>query len=125
MQHLKYICIKCLLDKDVNLVDKKLPKIYVNKIDKILHNNKIVSYSKVEKEIKEDYPSHNITKEKNIEEIVDRMLHSPNYVYKINAVIITKDGRKLNKDIIGKVDDKIITIDEELILISDIEDIKY
>ena len=52
------------------------------------------------------------------------MFSSPRYVYKIDAEITLKD-KKVTKKIIGKNNNNLITIDNELIPIQDIIDISY
>lgn len=110
---------------------KILPKVYVNKIGKPINNNNSIFYSakpplEVEQEKKELVKISSLTNsDLNIELKIDKMFNSPNYVYKMDTQIIMKDGKRLNKQIIGKVDDKLITIDEEYVLIHDIKDIIY
>ena len=60
-----------------------------------------------------------------IEEKIRSLFNSPNYVYKIATIITLNDGRKLEKNIIGKTSGKLITIDEELIDIRNIRNIEF
>ncbi len=106
---------------------KELPKIYVNKIDKVLTNNKKVSYGFKEKD--ELIGNHNINSivEKgnmNVEEKINAIFSSPGYVYKAKVDIKLNDG-VVTKQIIGKNNTHIITIENELIPIIDILDIDF
>ncbi len=91
-------------------------KVFVNRIDKKIHNNEEVYYSKEER--KKDVKK--ITK--NVYQKINDIFTSKNYIYKADVVIVTKDST-LNKTIIGKNKNHLITIDNELIPISEIVDI--
>lgn len=64
----------------------------------------------------------NITDYRSVERKIYDILHSNDYIYKANVTIVLKDGT-INKKIIGKTKDKLITMDNEYINISDIKDI--
>lgn len=91
-------------------------KVFANRIDKKLHNNEEVYYSK---DVKEEIPKKTI---KNVYQKINDIFTSRNYIYKADVIIKTKDST-LNKTIIGKNKNSLITIDNELIPISDIIDI--
>ena len=97
---------------------KELPKIYKNKIDKQINNNRNVYYSSNE-QMREKSDTNNKTTLQKINEI----FASQNYIYKA-AVEITLKDKVLKKRIIGRNKDYIITMDNDLILINDIIDIK-
>lgn len=111
-------------------MEKKLPKVFVNKIDKKLNNNESVFYGKSE-EVREEKDS---IKEKvankidlqniNIQQKIKNIFNSPRYVYKANVNIKLKAGQ-ITKQIIGKNKNHIIAIDNELIPINDILDIEF
>ncbi len=111
-------------------MNKRLPKIYINNIMKKLHNNDTVYYSALSNN---HYEANNILtdvsvkKESNldIEEKIIEMFRSPNYVYKLGVDLTLKDNQVIHKEIIGQMDNKLITIDEQLIDIDDIKDINY
>lgn len=98
---------------------KDLPKIFHNKIDKKIDNNKTVYYSNSKDE------NRSIIKEDNrtIQRKINDIFSSPNYVYKANVEITLKD-KKVTKRIIGRNKNYIITMDNTLIPINDIIDIK-
>ena len=103
------------------IMDKKLPKVFANKIDKNIANNEKVYYSS--KMIKdEELPRESKIDDKNIYQKINDIFSSEKYVYKANVDIKLKNGNKTAK-IIGHNNGYLITIDNELIPISDIEDI--
>lgn len=100
---------------------KDLPKVFRNNVDKKFNNNKNVYYSS------NDDRSTSINEEvkdsKNVLQKINEIFSSPNYVYKANVEITLKD-KKVTKRIIGRNKNYIITMDNTLIPISDIIDIK-
>lgn len=106
---------------------KELPKMYRNKIDReICNNDKVFStiYSNfTEKIVKEE--NRVVANNKNnytVEQKIANIFNSPNYIYKVDVVIIT-DNDTLNKRIVGKTKTNLITIDSEYIPINTIRDI--
>lgn len=98
---------------------KELPKVFRNEINKNIDNNKKVYYSQNES-------SRELPKEqsgKNVQQKINEIFSSPNYVYKANVEIVLKD-KIVSKRIIGRNKNYIITMDNELIPITDIVDIK-
>ena len=100
---------------------KDLPKVFKNNVDKKFNNNKSVYYSN------NDNRSTNMNEEvkdsKNVLQKINEIFSSPNYVYKANVEITLKD-KKVTKRIIGRNKNYIITMDNMLIPISDIIDIR-
>ena len=98
-----------------------LPRMYHNKIEKDLNNNKKV-FSTLEKE--EERRSININNKNNytVEQKIYNIFNSPNYIYKIDVVIVT-DTSKETKRIVGKTKTNLITMDNEYIPINTIRDI--
>lgn len=106
-------------------MDKKLPGVFVNKIDKKLNNNKSVYYGGREEE-REEIIKPAGKKEGlslNVRQKISRIFQSVNYVYKMDVEITTKD-QKVKKRVVGYNDHDLITFDNELIPISDILDIE-
>ena len=94
------------------------PKVFKNTINKEIHNNNKIFYSKsstVDNNEKKD--------NKSIIQKINEIFDSPNYIYKANVKITTKDGTS-TKRIIGRNKDYIITMDNKLIPINDIINIK-
>ncbi|HPF82601.1 MAG TPA: hypothetical protein PLV83_00300 [Bacilli bacterium] len=100
-------------------MNSKLPKVYANKNVSNINNNKKVFYSD-KNEIRND--TKPIYKE-NINSKINKLFKSTKYVYKINVEIETSNGKQIEK-IIGKNSSNLITIDNKLIPISSIIDIK-
>ena len=96
---------------------KDLPKVFHNKIDKKIENNRNVFYSN------NSYNDNTKTNTRSILQKINEIFSSPNYVYKANVEITLKD-KKVTKRIIGRNKNYIITMDNDLIPIADIIDIK-
>lgn len=87
---------------------KELPKVFHNTISKPIYNNERVFYGK-EKDRKESI---------SVEE-----LFKVNQVYRTNVKITMKD-KVIEKKIIGRTQNNLITFDNEIIAIADITDIE-
>ena len=96
---------------------KKLPKLYTNSFNEKIDNS--LEYTTVREEVIE---GNKLTKYE-INKKIDMIFKSKNYIYKINVLIKFND-KEFNTTLIGKTKDNLITIDNELIKISDIYDIK-
>jgi hypothetical protein len=101
---------------------KDLPKIYSLKVDK--DTNSRVSYTKNKDEvIKEDNKikkQFNITK--SVEDKINEIFSNISYVYKMDVVIKTNDGEFV-KQLVGRNNKAIITMDNEQIPINTIKEI--
>ncbi len=104
---------------------KKLPSIFANKLDKKIDNNDEVFYSVLEYRNLLEHTEEDHIEDKNVNDKINELFNSVNYVYKMKVAITLKDKKVINKDIIGQIDNNLITIDDELINIEDISDIKY
>ena len=105
---------------------KELPKMYRNKIEKEIPNNKkIFSTIGSEKKVETFSSDRSIPPTKNnltVEQKIANIFNSPNYIYKIDVVIVThKDIQK--KRLVGKTMTNLITMDSEYIPINTIRDI--
>lgn len=96
---------------------KELPKVFHNKIDKKFDNNRSVFYSN------NTYEEDRSVDTRTVLQKINEIFSSPNYVYKANVEITLKD-KKVTKRIIGRNKNYIITMDNDLIPIGDIVDIK-
>ena len=96
---------------------KKLPKLYTNTFDKKIDNS--IEYIKINN-IKEN---EKIYSKYTIKEKIDNLFKSKNYIYKINVEIELINGN-INCTIIGKTKNSLITLDNNLININDIIDIR-
>lgn len=106
---------------------EKKPNLFVNKIEKNFDNNDRIFYScsdsdydvkksLLEKEIKR--------KSNNLNKKINSIFTSSNYVYKAEVIIKFKD-KEVVKKIVGKNQKHLITMDNELIPISEIIDIYF
>lgn len=108
-------------------MERKLPGVYANKIDKTFNNNTKVYYSQQSKEEKRitsiDNPFKTTDAERNILEKIDAIFASPTFVYKADVKIKLVNGT-MNATIIARNDIHLITIENQLIPISSILDIE-
>ena len=98
---------------------KDLPKVFHSSASKKFNNNSNVYYSSNNRNNSND----DIKDSRTITQKINEIFASPNYIYKANVEITLKD-RKVTKRIIGRNKQYIITMDNNLIPISDIVDIK-
>lgn len=95
---------------------KELPKVFHNDLNKDFKNNDNVFYSN-ERSKEENIDTRNVLQK------INDIFSSPNYVYKANVEIVLRD-KTINKRIIGRNKNYIITMDNELIPVTDIIDIR-
>lgn len=103
------------------IMDKKLPKIFANKINEKAGNNETIYYS--DKQEKETKQKNNYNYKKNINQKINEIFNSNNYIYKADVKIKLKN-ETIKKRIVGHNTTHLITIDNELIPITDIIDIE-
>ena len=96
---------------------KKLPKLYTNTFNKKIDNSKEFT------RVKEYYVEEDKLNKYDINKKIDIIFKSKNYIYKVD-VLIKLYNNELKTTLIGKTKDSLITIDNKLIKISDIYDIK-
>ena len=102
-------------------MEKKLPKVFANKIEKKLNNNETVYYDKNDVRSEQNNNSSSIF---SVNQKINQIFSSARYVYKADVVITTKNG-KINKRIIGRNRNELITMDNEVINVNDILDIEF
>lgn len=106
-------------------MSKKIPKVFANEVN-TNGNNENVFYSKSNK-IDNDVKDENIVFDnnsgKNISQKINDIFNSSSYVYKADVIIKLKD-KTITKRVVGKNRTHLITMENELIPISDITDIK-
>lgn len=103
----------------------KLPGIYKGIVKNVNRNQKQTILSKNVENTKEDMVSNNEVYDKNINRKIKDIFSSPNYVYKANVSITTENGENLKKTIIGRTNNSLITIDDELIDVRNISQIDF
>ena len=96
---------------------KDLPKVFQNNFNKKFENNNSVFYSH------SNFSKKELSDSISIKQKINDIFSSPNYVYKANVEITLKD-KQINKRIIGRNKDYIITMDNSVIPINDIVDIR-
>ncbi len=101
---------------------KDLPKVFHNKIDKKFDNNRSVYYSS-NGDGNDIVDNTQVRDSKTVLQKINEIFSSPNYVYKANVDITLKD-KKVTKRLIGRNKNYIITMDNDLIPIDDIVDIR-
>lgn len=105
-------------------MSKDLPKMYQNSFNKEINNNRCVFSSLVDKKKernKEQIINNNYDRF-TIEQKIFNIFNSKDYIYKADVTIVT-DNQVLQKRIVGKNSNNLITIDNEYIPISIIRDI--
>lgn len=112
-------------------MEKKLPKVFANSIDKKLNNNETVFYEKSDRQIIEKVDTKKDVSKKiildetfTINQKINKIFGSSRYVYKADVDITLKNG-KVSKKVIGRNKNELITMDNELIKIADIVDIDF
>ena len=97
-------------------MDKKIPKVFANRIDKKIENNDTYSITRNDDvKVKEN-------RGLDINSKINQIFKSTKYIYKIDVEIVVSTGT-ITKRIIGRKNGYLITIDNELIKIDDILDI--
>ena len=100
-------------------MSKELPKMYQNKIKKEFSNiQKVFSTLYEDRTLEEDKTSDMYT----VEQKIYNIFKSPTYIYKMDVIIVTNEGKK-EKRIVGKNKDNLITFENEYIPINTIKDI--
>ncbi|MDD2434685.1 MAG: hypothetical protein PHO63_00320 [Bacilli bacterium] len=108
-------------------MEKKLPSVYANRNMNNSKNNERVYYSHkeeprtIQKSLDNKLPS---LIGQNVEQKINTIFASSNYIYKAD-VEITLDTGKVIKRVIGRNNNNLVTMDNELIPINKIIDIEY
>jgi len=95
---------------------KDLPNVFVNPLEKNINNTQEVFYSENKKEDRGINVESILTK-------INRIFNSPHHVYKSKVKITTNKG-ELVKEIVGKSNGDLLTIEGDHIKIIDILDIE-
>lgn len=104
-------------------MEKKLPEVFANRITKKAGNNEDVYYSSNVDDERSVSASKPKLKGKNVNQKINEIFNSSNYIYKADVKIFLKNDI-INKRIVGKNATHLITIDNELIPLTDIIDIE-
>ena len=113
-------------------MENKLPKVFANKVSNIKNNRKVY-YSEKDGNIQINKSDNNefinkhqldsVVHSADINKKIIDLFKSPTNVYKVKANIKI-GGKTVTKSLIGRTNSSLITLDDELINISDIEDIE-
>ena len=98
-------------------MDKDLPNIYKGVVNSNNNQDKSVLGENIEK--KED-----IKLDKNIDKEINKIFNSKDFIYKAEVLITLNNNENIKKTIIGKNNNSLITIDDELIDINNISKIE-
>ncbi len=110
-------------------MEKKLPGIFANKIERGIDNNSNVYYSANNEKV-DNVGDNNKSDNKqldsslNVNQKINKIFNSTKYVYKADVHICLKN-EEIDCRIIGKNATHLITMDNKLIPISDIIDINF
>ena len=102
-------------------MEKKLPGIFAGKVDKKTGNNEDVYYSS--HEVRESVQQGKINDSRNVNQKINDIFNSPNYIYKADVIIKTNSG-EITKRIVGRNATHLITIENELIPRTEVKDIR-
>lgn len=96
-------------------MNKELPKVFANKIDKKINNSQDIFY--------EEEKKSEINDVRNIGRKISDIFNSSNFVYKSKVKITTYD-KTFTKIIVGRKNNYLLTMDNEAINIDNILDIE-
>lgn len=103
---------------------KILPNLYKGRAKTINKNQNKAVLSLVEEKVK-NVVTNDDPEEKNVNRRIKDIFNSPNYVYKADVSIVMNNGENFKKTIIGRTNNSLITIDDELIDVSNISQIDF
>ena len=95
-----------------------LPKVFINKIDKSIKNNKESYYYKGNEPIIID------DADINVKETINEIFNSDSFVYKTNVTIQFQNGKSKVYEIVAMKNNELISIDGDKIKVDDIVNIK-
>lgn len=110
-------------------MDKKLPRIFRNDFNKEINNNRSVYYVKANDDEfsfstrKEQKIQEDISTNQTVEEKLNAIFKPGRHSFNVDVEIMTKD-KVYHTKIAGKIRDTIITLDNDVIAMQDILDIK-
>ena len=98
---------------------KKLPNIFKGKAPKNLNQTSSIINNQNEDIILEEIEEVSVNKQ------IKNIFSSDSFVYKADTIITLISGEVINKTIIGRTNNSLITIDDELIDVSKISKIDF
>ena len=103
-------------------MSKELPNIFKGNSPKNLNQRETILKNNSNDNIINNYEE--IIEEKSVKKQIKDVFSSENFVYKADTVITLTSGEVIEKTIIGKTNDSLITMDDELIEVSSISKIE-
>ena len=109
---------------------KKLPKIFQNELGNNVKNNKKVYDSLKDNDDKVIEKEKKVIKKENdkkiltVKEKIKELIKGNNYIFNTKVTLVFED-KELECNIAGVVNNHIITMDNEIIKIDDLKDIRY
>lgn len=100
---------------------KKLPNIFKGKVPSNLNQKESIINNIT---YKEETLKNEEVEEKNVKRQIKDVFSSEKFVYKADTIITLDTGEVIEKTIIGKTNDSLITMDDELIEVSSISKIE-
>lgn len=104
---------------------KVLPGLYKGKVKTNCKNQKQTVLSMIEENVKNVVEDDTNVNDKSINRKIKDIFSSPNYVYKADVSITLDNGETIKKTIIGRTNNSLITIDDELIDVKKITQIDF
>lgn len=102
-------------------MNKKIPKVFANKVDSDGNNKRV--YHSTDEVLDNSKNVSKLSYKKNINQKINDIFNSSSYIYKADVLIKLKN-ESVSKRIVGRNSTHLITMDNELIPISDIIDIE-
>lgn len=100
---------------------KILPGLYKGRVNTNSKNQKQTVLGAIEENVKNVV----VEEDKNIDRKIKDIFSSPNYVYKADVSISLNNGETIKKTIIGRTNNSLITLDDELIDVRNITQIDF
>lgn len=104
---------------------KILPSLYKGKTKVPNKNQNKTVLKMVEEQVKNVVVQDDNLSSKSVSNKIKDIFNSPNYVYKSDVNITMNDGKTIKKTIIGRTNNSLITLDDELIDVSKISKIDF
>ena len=100
---------------------KELPKLFKGKVINSVNQKKTILKNNKEIEISNTKPNNKTNK--SVKKQINDILNSSDFVYKADVKILLKNNKEIKKTIIGRTNNSLITMDDELIDVSSISKI--
>lgn len=102
-------------------MNKDLPNIFKGKPNN--SNNQESSIGSKEIKVEKSKTIKEIFNKKSVDDQIKDIFNSSDFMYKANVLITYLDGEEVKKTIIGRTNNSLITLDDELIKVKDISKI--